>query len=146
MVFEHFQRQYYTTFSCVHAHLDKCMKFCRAKLGLELRCRFLFMSLRKCFPTSTIVLLVCPIMVPCSFYLSEYHWVVRCLRGTGSSARKSCSLLSLQMFLSLIAESVKVSVDKDAAQMCERRKVPHGPTVRQIKSFLIYEDQCPCVS
>lgn len=108
------------------------MKSYRVKLDLKLRYRFLFMSLNKCFSFST-VLLICPIMAPCSSHLLECHCMVRSLRGTRSSIRRSCSLEGLQMLLSLIAESVKVSLGKYASQIWERRRVPHGPTTVHLK-------------
>lgn len=44
-------------------------------------------------------------------------------RGTGSSTKRSCFQWFLQMFLSLIVPSVKVSLDKVASQIREWRRV-----------------------
>lgn len=70
-------------------------------------------------------------MVPCPSHLPECHWVVGILKGTVPSTRSS--LLGLQMLLSRIVESVKVSLGKDASQIWGRRRVPHGPSAMQIK-------------
>lgn len=55
--------------------LERCRKFHRVKPVLKMRHRFLFTSLHKRFSISTILLPLCPTLVPCPAHLHKWHWV-----------------------------------------------------------------------